>query len=129
MAQEVFLRALEKAHTYRGEAAPTTWLYQLTTRHCLNRLRAGRRRAAALALYSEDPWSAPIGRDPEAQLFLEQAWASLDPELATLGMYYFIDDLTHQQIADMTGVSRRTVGNRIESLKAQLKQMAGGAEI
>ncbi|MFN3197325.1 MAG: RNA polymerase sigma factor [Bradymonadia bacterium] len=129
VAHEVFLRVIEKAHTFRGEASPTTWLYQLTTRHCLNRLRSSRRRSAALALYREDPWGAPVGKDPEVQLFLEQAWATLDPELATLGVYYFVDDLTHQQIADMTGVSRRTVGNRIDDLRAHIQRIAGGKHV
>lgn len=127
VTHEIFLRVLEKAHTYRGEASPTTWLYQITTRHCLNRLRSNRRRATALSLYSDDPWAAPPSTDPDARLFLAQAWATLDPELALIGIYAFVDDLSHQQIADLIGVSRRTVGNRVDDLKAHLRRVAGGA--
>ena len=44
VVHEVFLRAVEKAHTFRAEASPSTWLYQMTTNHCLNRLRNSQRR-------------------------------------------------------------------------------------
>lgn len=125
VVHEVFLRALEKADSFRGESSPTTWLYQLTTRHCLNRLRDLKRRRAALELFSDDPWAAPVPEDPEAQLFLTQVWASLDPELATIGVYYFVDGLHHARIAELLGVSRRTIGNRIEALRAHVAAAAG----
>ena len=37
--QEVFLALYEKAHTFRGDAAFSTWLYRLTANATLNRLR------------------------------------------------------------------------------------------
>ena len=43
--QEVFMRVLDKLDSFRGDSSPVTWLYQLTTRYGLNRLRnEGRRR-------------------------------------------------------------------------------------
>src|SRR4051794_9327512 len=46
--QEVFVRVLGSATEFRREASPMTWLYQITTRHCLNRLRDRLRRAELL---------------------------------------------------------------------------------
>ena len=68
---EVFLKVVEKQSTFRAEAQPTTWLYQMTTNHCLNRLRDRRRRAEKLALNAELPWLLPSGAtDAETTLFL-----------------------------------------------------------
>src|SRR5262245_373901 len=39
VVQEVFLAVYEKAHTFRGDAAFTTWLYCFITNVVLSRLR------------------------------------------------------------------------------------------
>ena len=44
VVQEVFLTVYEKIHTFRGEAAFTTWLFRLTANAALSRLRRRKRR-------------------------------------------------------------------------------------
>lgn len=123
---EVFLRALEKQDSYRAEAAPTTWLYQMTTNHCLNRLRNADRRRVALDLNAELPWLHPsAGAPADEAVFLEAFWAGLDDATAALAVYYFIDGMTQAEIARLTGVSRRTIGNRISTLQADARAAAG----
>lgn len=39
MVQDVFVQALRKWHTFRGEADPGTWLYAIAARSCKDRLR------------------------------------------------------------------------------------------
>lgn len=123
---EVFLKVIEKQDTFRAEASPTTWLYQLTTNHCLNRLRDRKRRAEKLALNAELPWLLPAGvADAETALFLDQLWSELSEELVTIGVYYFVDGMTHGEIAEVVGTSRRTVGNRIEEIRRLATKAAG----
>lgn len=42
-AQEAFVRVFRKIHTFRGEAALSTWLYRLTTNTVLMHLREGKK--------------------------------------------------------------------------------------
>ena len=39
----------------------------------------------------------------------------LDDELREIAVYYFVDQMNHEEIAQLLGVSRRTVGNRVET--------------
>src|SRR5688572_30595143 len=67
VVQDVFTRAMEKLGGFRGESSPGTWLHQLTTRHCLNRLRDTRRRQELVTARSGgQPWggsSVPACQD------------------------------------------------------------------
>jgi len=126
VVHEVFLRAMEKGDTFRGDASPSTWLYHLTTNHCLNRIRNRKRRRTALAINADLPWLKPAsGTDAETSVFLAQLWSQLDDEAIMIATYYFVDGMSHDEIARILGVSRRTVGNRVEGLRAAARAAAG----
>ena len=70
VVQEVFLAVYEKAHTFRGDATFTTWLFRLTANAALSRLRRRKRsKEVAMEEYlSFNPmaitWSAPWSTGP-----------------------------------------------------------------
>lgn len=129
--QEVFERAVRKADTFRGECPPLAWLYALTTRHCLARLRDERRRRELLDEVGEIPWSRPITpSNQEATVFLQQLWQTVDEDLCFIGTCYFVDGMTQADIGVLLGVTGRTVGNRLKELTALARAAAedhGGA--
>ena len=115
--QEVFVRVIEKIESFRGESSTSTWLYQLTTRHCLNRLR-DRSRRHALWTESGEMWSAPVTPpSQEARTLLGEIWRDLDEEMALIAIYYHLDQLTRDDVATLVGLSSRTVGYRLEALR------------
>jgi RNA polymerase sigma-70 factor (ECF subfamily) len=123
IVQDIFLLVLEGLEHFRGEAQPSTWLYRVTTNHCLNRLRQNRRRRHLLEEQRSSLWYVN-GHAPaqESTVFLGQLWHRLTDELALVGIYYYVDGLTHEQIAELVGVSRRTVGNRIQEIEQLARQ-------
>lgn len=40
LAQEVFLKAFQRLHTFQGSSKFTTWLFSITRNHCLDELRS-----------------------------------------------------------------------------------------
>lgn len=129
VVHEVFVRAIEKAHTFRAEASPSTWLYQMTTNHCLNRLRNSKRRQAARLIQGDNPWELPAApADGETTAFLEQIWTRIDGELLQVGVHYYMDGMSHAEIARLMGVSRRTVGNRITTLQDEVRKLSDGPQ-
>lgn len=126
VVHEVFLKVIERIDGFRGDASPSTWLYRLTTNHCLNRLRDRGRRAELWREHGGTLWMRQAGADEqEAATFLRQFWGELDPDLVQIGVYYFLDGMTHAEIARVTGVSRRTIGNRLEALRERARREAG----
>ncbi len=127
--QEVFMRVIDKIDSFRGESSPVTWLYQLTTRYCLNRLRnEGRRKELWLEQADSIYWSQPVSSaSQEQRTLVNQLWKHIDEELVTVGIYYYLDGMTHAEIARIMGCSRRTVGNRLEALQQQARE-AGGVQ-
>lgn len=118
--QEVFLSLQENPDQYEGRSQWTTFLYQVTTHACLNRLRNERNRlrlrdehADELALeHAHNHLTA------EQLRLLTHALSSMPEELARVAVYCYHDGLTHEEIANILDCSRRHVGNLLERVQA-----------
>ena len=123
IVHEVFLRVVERGESFRADASPTTWLYRVTTNHCLNRLRDDARRGE---LWREHgPWSAPPAiQEPaqEARVRLRDFWGALDDDLLAVCVYYYVDGMSQDEIARVVGCSRATVGNRLAALREHVRE-------
>ncbi len=110
VTQEVFLRALKIEGTELD--SPAAWSYRVVTNLCLKKLRDTRRRGEILSRWLPDE-SHEDGS--EARLLLHRILAQVPVELQDIATYYYVDELSRDEIADIIGVSRRTIGNRLAS--------------
>jgi RNA polymerase sigma-70 factor (ECF subfamily) len=110
--QDVFLRVLGADAGPGFTENPMAWLYRTTTNLCLNRLRDTRRRNHLLSEWSPD---AMAGVDPDARMVLQNILRQVPEDLQEVAIYYYVDELSHQEIAEIVGLSRRTIGNRLAS--------------
>jgi RNA polymerase sigma-70 factor (ECF subfamily) len=119
--QEVFIRALRSVEGFRQQSQLTTWLYQITTHYCLNVIRDRSRRTE---LYEEHvaPMADGMERSgpsqPEDVVLLRRLLAAADERQAAAAVYVFIDGMSHEEAAEVLGVSKRTVGNLLERFQA-----------
>lgn len=130
MVQEVFLRAVRSADAFRGDASPTTWLYRITTNLCLNRLRD---RKAEVPIDVVAPLLPSRGPSPEGEAAAKEQAASLlaglDLPTREAVVYHYLDGMTQDEIAKVTGWSRRTIGKRLSKLQERVDalKVAGAA--
>jgi RNA polymerase sigma-70 factor, ECF subfamily len=120
--QEVFARALEAAPRYRPEADPAAWLRQIADHLCIDLLRR-RKRNPVRGEASEDEHSgsgdaldrvaAPSG---EHLVLAHRLIQSLEPEATRIAVLYFLDGMTQEEVARETGLSRRTIGKRLQAI-------------
>jgi RNA polymerase sigma-70 factor (ECF subfamily) len=113
---EVFMRVIQHGDAFRGESSPMTWLYRITTNHCLNIIRDSNNRRRLLRAQGTQAGAVPP--QAEAQLAFHQILARLPDELREIAVYYYVDEMNHDEIATLLGVSRRTIGNRLTQFRA-----------
>ena len=127
--QEVFVKVLGSLDAFRGESQPSTWLYRITTNLCLNRIRDSRRhkdRLEEIAVAREANINAQRpAADPEGRLALQALLQLLPAELAEVAIYYHVDGMEQEEIAQLIGVARRTVGYRLERFREAARTHLG----
>ena len=126
-AHDVFVKVLSALPEFRAEASPVTWLYRATTNHCLNLLRARLRRPEHLTGEDEEP-QAVEGVSMDERLTLVAVLGRVPESLREIGVYYYLDQMSHEEIAQLLGLSRRTVGNRLVEFHAAARLAAAEPE-
>jgi RNA polymerase sigma-70 factor (ECF subfamily) len=118
IVQEVFLSLIERPEQFEGRSSMTTFLYALTTHACLNRIRNKNNRSRLERQQWPEPELDQQDRrlSPEQVLILHRAIEQMPEELANAAIYYFVDGLTHLEIAQLLDCSRRHVGDLLERL-------------
>jgi RNA polymerase sigma factor (sigma-70 family) len=122
--QDVFLSLLDDPSQFAGRSSLATWLYAATTHLCLNRIRNQRVRSRIVA---ERAGSLPVASSPteaEDGAVLREVLARLPEDLARVAVYYYGDEMTHEEIAGVLGCSRRQVGNLVERLTLAVSKEA-----
>jgi RNA polymerase sigma factor (sigma-70 family) len=109
--QELFVSLIHSPEQFAGHSSATTFLYGATTNRCLNRLRDGKNRQRLLAGQAMTEAVDPRG---ERSAQLRQILARLPEELSQVVVYAYLDEMTHEEIAEQLGCSRRQVGNLLE---------------
>jgi RNA polymerase sigma-70 factor (ECF subfamily) len=119
--QEIFIRAFRSAEGFRHQSQITTWLYQITTHYCLNLIRDRTRRTElhdehVAPMADETDRTAPA--NPDDLVLLRKLLSAADERQAAAAVYVFLDGMSHEEAAEVLGVSKRTVGNLLERFQA-----------
>jgi RNA polymerase sigma-70 factor (ECF subfamily) len=106
------------------------YLYRAVTNRCLNLLRD--RGTRARLLEREQTAAAPVGRvtldDQIVGLTLIAALAEqLDAAHMDVLVARFVDDMTQDEIAEHMGISRKTVGRRLDHIRATVTALREAA--
>ncbi|HET9672877.1 MAG TPA: sigma-70 family RNA polymerase sigma factor [Actinomycetota bacterium] len=131
-SQDTFLVALRKLHTFRGEAAFTTWLHRVTVNACYDSLRRKRRRPLLHVVVEgqEDrPEPAPPVEDPaprvELSVDVARALREVPEEFRVAIVLADVEDLPYERIAEVLGIPVGTVKSRVFRGRAALGRALG----
>ena len=127
LTQDVFVRAWEKIHLFRGESSFSTWLHRLAVNVVLNdRKSEGRRRAH----FEEEEEDAGIDTMPGAgaplapgdRMDLEAAISTLPPGARRVFLLHDVEGYTHEEIAATTGVTTGATKAQLHRARMLLRE-------
>jgi len=115
LAQEVFMKVMDRLNTFEGQAQLSTWLYRVAANHCLDHLRWKKRQARLIedAVFMCDEEADFEACNREATRFMERILAGAGESERTLLTLHYAEGYTHSEIADREGVSRVAITKRL----------------
>jgi RNA polymerase sigma-70 factor, ECF subfamily len=120
--QELFTGLVARPEQFDGRSAPSTFLYAATTHACLSRLRNQRNRRRLIDEQVR-PWTTDIDpRSVEAASALRGVLALLTDDEARAAVYYHLDRMSHAEVAELLGCSRRHVGDLLKRVSRRLSE-------
>lgn len=119
VTHDVFLRLGSRR---RPTHEPVRYLYRAITHACIDRWRRAEVRRPVELDESDgavDPHAATVARD-----VLRAVWDELDETDRHIVVLRFVDGLPQQEIAEILGVWRRTVGRRLDRITARARALS-----
>jgi len=127
IVNDVFLSLHERPAQYEGKSSLSTFLYAMTTNACLNRIRSTKRRRRWLEKASaEAPDLAPRPVPPDRFTQLKHALGRMPEDLARIAVYYFMDELTQDEVSELLGCTRAHVRGLLARLDSWCAAQAPG---
>jgi RNA polymerase sigma-70 factor, ECF subfamily len=138
VAQEVFIAVFKTIDQFREESKFSTWLYRVTVNHCKNRIKYLARRhdrdKDELDETSQQTNGAVTGvpvraAQPDKALasaqmekLLQEAIAALDPEQRQVVILRDVEELSIEEICEITDLPDGTVKSRLHRARLVLRK-------
>lgn len=138
VAQEVFITVFKTIDSFREESKFSTWLYRVTVNHCKNRIKYLARRhdrdrdeldetsqqqngaVNGLPVRAANPDKALASAQMEK--LLQEAIAALDDDQRAVVILRDVEDLSIEEICEITGLPDGTVKSRLHRARLVLRK-------
>jgi RNA polymerase sigma-70 factor (ECF subfamily) len=138
VAQEVFITVFKTIDSFREESKFSTWLYRVTVNQCKNRIKYLARRHDKSRDELDDSTdtdgvngavAAPPPRAPDKalqsqqmELLLQEAIEKLDEDQRIVVVLRDVEDLSIEEICEITNLPDGTVKSRLHRARAELRK-------
>jgi RNA polymerase sigma-70 factor (ECF subfamily) len=140
VAQEVFVQVFKAIGGFRGDSKLSTWIYRIAINLCKNRMKYLKVRHAGEqdelgeveergALGGERPANVGAVERPDEMMsgrqvehIIQSAILELEPSFRECLVLRDVEELSYEQIEEITGLPIGTVKSRIHRARAQLRE-------
>jgi len=121
LRQEIVMQAWRSFGSFRGDSRFSTWMYRVALNTALLARRRRRARPVTEALSESSPLPAPAapGSDPDLERLQDCIRRLRELDRAVILLY--LEQHTHEEIAELTGLGSKNVSVRISRIKKQLR--------
>jgi RNA polymerase sigma-70 factor (ECF subfamily) len=139
MAQEVFVQVFKAVGTFRGDAKLSTWIYRIAVNLCKNRVKYLKRRRSE----AQDEYEAMAERSAmtsgsgmtsgdvhrpdqmaeglQLERVVQECIVELEPDFREVLILRDVEDLTYEELCEVTGLPDGTVKSRLHRARGMLK--------
>ncbi|MHB8879359.1 MAG: RNA polymerase sigma factor [Myxococcaceae bacterium] len=141
LVQEIFVSVHQHLDKFRMDSKLSTWIFRISKNHCLNRLkylkRRGRGRSDEYEDVSETALNDAVGapQKPDEALdaareraLVQRAIALLDEDQRVLVVLRDIEDLSYEEIMEITELPEGTVKSRLHRAREKLVDIIAGLD-
>lgn len=126
--QDVFVKLVRDIRRLTGPEDPLPWIYRVSTNHCLTLIRSRRRRGPEAAGDAESlEVAAPNAAYPSSAL-ARAVLTRFDAGTQAVAVGVLVDGMEHTELAEVLGVSRKTVQRRLDRFLARARDLLGRRE-
>lgn len=141
MAQEVFVQVFKAISQFRGDSKLSTWVYRIAVNLCKNRVKYLARRHtdaqdelepiadrsqlgdAKAVTYGAVARPDQMVEGFQVEQIVQRAMAQLDPDFREVLILRDVEDLSYEEIGEITGLAEGTVKSRIHRARTMLKAL------
>ncbi|HEX7622816.1 MAG TPA: sigma-70 family RNA polymerase sigma factor [Anaeromyxobacteraceae bacterium] len=120
--QEIFMKLLRDVSKLEDHASALPWVYRVAMNHCLNLRRDARRHGEESLERTLEvrpgPMAAGFGDLQLAQAILSR----FDTQTQAVAVGVFVEGMEHGEVAEVLGISRRTVSRKLERFLEHAKR-------
>jgi RNA polymerase sigma-70 factor (ECF subfamily) len=139
MAQEVFVQVFKAVGQFRGDSKLSTWVYRIAVNLCKNRVKyLNRRHSGAEEELEPMAERAPLTMGTgvttgdvsrpdqlvegfQLERIVHESIAELDPDFREVLILRDVEDLTYDELCEITGLPDGTVKSRLHRARLMLK--------
>ena len=129
LAQDVFLRVHEKLHEFNFQSKLSTWIATIAYRLAINFIRKSKlaysdipEEESFTAHFVESENPETVLSDSDMDQFVLTLIDQLPPQYKTVLTLYHLDNMSYQEIGEVTGMPEGTVKNYIFRARTLLKE-------
>ncbi|WP_321492414.1 RNA polymerase sigma factor [uncultured Desulfobacter sp.] len=125
MVQETFLSAYRHIRSYSpGKGAFSTWLFTIARNNCINELKKiNRAPTVELTNFQGHAGTKPDIEEKEFFCLLDRALGLLPVDEKTIFILAEIQELSYDEIRQITGIKTGTIKSKLSRTKAKLKKL------
>ncbi|KZE69108.1 RNA polymerase subunit sigma [Fictibacillus phosphorivorans] len=129
IVQDVFVKCFKHLDTFREDSSYKTWLYKITINGCKDVLKSWNFKNIIISNFAGFQIHSSNEKSPEEKFLdyeennrISTMVVSLPVKMREVIIFYYYEDMTIEQIADLLNANQNTVKSRLQRGKQQLRK-------
>lgn len=122
LTQDVFVKAWDRLHTFRGDSQFTTWLHRIAVRTVHDERRRASRHVRLRDALKATPPPGQKHRHLADRIDLDRAVAQLPERARTVFLLHDAEGYTHEEIGEILGISDGTSKSTLHRARLLLRK-------